>query len=210
MGGGNHFLDALAPYEDEPLHFLIHTGSRNESGLVDELVDQPESFDREFARVVNWAFDNRSAIQEAIQSVYGPLDLVLDLPHNTFEKFADDSVIIRKGAVKLLPGQYSVIPSNMSGDVVVVRATERIKNVLCSMSHGTGRIMSRGECKPLADAFDFNKLRQSILIPAGIEDASLRTEGPYAYRNLDDCLALVNEFVEETARFGVVGYMGHL
>jgi len=35
LGGGNHFLDALAPYEDGPLYFLIHTGSRNESGHVD-------------------------------------------------------------------------------------------------------------------------------------------------------------------------------
>ena len=32
LGGGNHFLDALAPYEDGPVYFLIHTGSRNESG----------------------------------------------------------------------------------------------------------------------------------------------------------------------------------
>src|SRR5215475_10033344 len=40
LGGGNHFLDALSPYDEGPLHFLIHTGSRNESGLVDEFVDQ--------------------------------------------------------------------------------------------------------------------------------------------------------------------------
>src|SRR4030095_5229698 len=26
LGGGNHFLDALAPYDDGPVHFLIHTG----------------------------------------------------------------------------------------------------------------------------------------------------------------------------------------
>ncbi len=32
LGGGNHFLDALSPYEDGPLNFLIHTGSRAESG----------------------------------------------------------------------------------------------------------------------------------------------------------------------------------
>ncbi|MFN8852356.1 MAG: hypothetical protein ACK5XS_04955, partial [Armatimonadota bacterium] len=27
LGGGNHFLDALAPYEGDELHFLVHTGS---------------------------------------------------------------------------------------------------------------------------------------------------------------------------------------
>src|SRR5258707_11022760 len=43
LGGGNHFLDAIAPYDDGPLCFLIHTGSRNESGHVDNLVDNPPS-----------------------------------------------------------------------------------------------------------------------------------------------------------------------
>ena len=33
LGGGNHFLDALAPHANGPLHFLIHTGSRSESGI---------------------------------------------------------------------------------------------------------------------------------------------------------------------------------
>ncbi len=53
LGGGNHFLDALAPYDGERLHLLIHTGSRMESGHVDALVDQPEAFDREFTRIVD-------------------------------------------------------------------------------------------------------------------------------------------------------------
>src|SRR5436309_7142860 len=51
LGGGNHFLDALAPYDDGPLHFLIHTGSRSESRHVDEFIAHPSEFDREFHRV---------------------------------------------------------------------------------------------------------------------------------------------------------------
>ncbi len=72
------------------------------------------------------------------------------------------------------------------------------------------RTMSRGECKPLADCFDFADLRQRILIPDGIEDTSLRTEGPYAYRDLDECLMLIDDYVEPVARFKVIGYMGAL
>ena len=45
LGGGNHFLDALKPHSGDRLHFLIHTGSRSESGLVDALVDKPGEFD---------------------------------------------------------------------------------------------------------------------------------------------------------------------
>jgi len=65
-------------------------------------------------------------------------------------------------------------------------------------------------CKPFADTYDFKALRKSILIPSGVEDASLRTDGPFAYRDLDDCLALIGSYVEVALRFGVVGYMGHL
>jgi len=210
LGGGNHFLDALAPYDDGPLHFLIHTGSRNESGHVDNLVESAEAFDREFSRVVNWARDNRAAIHEKVEAAFGKTELVLDLPHNTYEELQDGGVIIRKGSVRMLPGELSVLPSHMSGDVVVVRATEKVSSSLNSMSHGTGRAMSRADCKPLADAFDFGKLRRSVLIPTGVEDSSLRTDGPFAYRDLEECLALIEGYVEVTNRFAVVGFMGHL
>ena len=75
LGGGNHFLDALAPYDDGPLYFLIHTGSRNESGHVDALIDQPAVFDRTFDQVVQWAADNRATIQDRIERAFGKTDL---------------------------------------------------------------------------------------------------------------------------------------
>jgi RNA-splicing ligase RtcB len=210
LGGGNHFLDAIAPYEDGPVHFLIHTGSRNESGHVDALIDRPSDFDRTFDEVVQWAIDNRSTIHERVERVFGKTDLLLDLPHNTYEQVGDGSVIIRKGSVRLLPGELSVLPSHMSGDVVLIRASERVGEILNSMSHGTGRKMSRSDCKPFADAYDFRSLRSSILIPTGVEDTSLRTDGPFAYRDLDECLALIGGYVKVVARFGVIAYMGHL
>lgn len=210
LGGGNHFLDALAPYEDGPLYFLIHTGSRSESGHVDALVDQQEKFDEKFDQVVEWAVENRATIHDRLNRVFGETELILDLPHNTYEQLEEGGVIIRKGSVRMIPGGLSVLPSHMSGDVVLVRATERVGEILNSMSHGTGRTMSRSDCKPFADAYDYAALRRSILIPDGVEDASLRTDGPFAYRDLDACLELIKDYVEVVARFGVVGYMGHL
>ena len=100
--------------------------------------------------------------------------------------------------------------TNMDGEIVLVRATQRIAEVLNSMSHGTGRTMSRGDCKPLADTFDFEALRKRVLLPSGLDNSSLRTDGPYAYRNLNECLLLIEDYVEELTRFRVVGYMGHL
>jgi RNA-splicing ligase RtcB len=210
LGGGNHFLDALAPNEGDDLYFLIHTGSRNESGHVDDLIDRPAEFDAEFDRVVAWAAANRAAIHREIEAVFGPIELVLDLPHNTYEELPEGGAILRKGSVHLRPGELSVIPSHMTGDVVLVRATERVGGILNSLSHGTGRKMSRGDCKPLAGAFDFAALRRSILLPTGPQDGSLRTEGPYAYRDLDECLGLIDGYVDTVTRYSVVGYMGHL
>ncbi|HKW16176.1 MAG TPA: RtcB family protein [Terriglobales bacterium] len=210
LGGGNHFLDAIAPYEDGPLHFLIHTGSRNESGHVDGLIEEPEKFDQEFERVVKWAADNRATIHEKVELAFGPTEVVLDLPHNTFEQLDGGAVVIRKGSVRMLPGELSVLPSHMSGDVVLIRAKQKVTEILNSMSHGTGRTMSRSDCKPIADTYDFRGLRKSVLIASGVEDASLRTDGPFAYRDLDECMALIQDYMEVVQRFAVIAYMGHL
>ena len=210
LGGGNHFLDAILPYDEDLVYFLIHTGSRHESGLVDDLVDEPTKFDQEFNRIVQWAEDNRAQIHKEVDVVFGETELILDLPHNTFEIQEEGGVVIRKGSVKLEVGQLAVIPSHMSGDVVMVKATYKIKDVLNSMSHGTGRKMSRSDCKPLAESFDFEQLRRQIMMPSWHDDASLRTEGPFAYRDLDECLSLINGYVTEEKRFSVMAYMGHL
>lgn len=210
LGGGNHFLDALAPHDGSHLHLLIHTGSRLESGLVDAYIDQPEVFDREFARVVSWAMENRARIHAEAAAVLGPLELVLDLPHNTFEALSDGGAIIRKGAVHVKPGDLNIIPSHMAGDIALVRATEQVTDSLESLSHGTGRAMSRSDCKPLADTYDFDDLRKRVMIPSGIANSSLRTDGPFAYRDLNACLELLSGYVELVERFSVVAYMGHL
>ena len=209
LGGGNHFLDALLPYDEDSLYFLIHTGSRQESGLVDQYIDSPAQFDREFERIVNWASENRAEVQRTVESVIGATELILDMPHNTFEQL-DEGVLIRKGSVKVSPGDLAVLPSHMSGDVLLIEATERIGEVLNSMSHGTGRLMSRSDAKKVAVDFDFRELRGNLMMPSFLDDSSLTTEGPFAYRDLDDCMSLISDYVKETRRFSVVAYAGHL
>jgi RNA-splicing ligase RtcB len=210
LGGGNHFLDALEPYSSDQLCFLIHTGSRSESGLVDGLIEYPERFDAEYERIQNWARSNRDEVQTVIEEVFGKTEPILDLAHNTFEGMADGRVIIRKGAVRARPGDFAVIPSSIGGDAVLVEAGEKIGQALDSLSHGTGRTSARGEIKSLGDDYDFQALRRRILIPDQIKDSSLRTEGPYAYRDLDSCLELLKNYVTVKEGFSVIGYLGHL
>lgn len=210
LGGGNHFLDALLPYDEkDTVHFLIHTGSRAESGLVDGLVDDRSAFKREFERIVRWARSNRDTVTDVISKVYKTdLELVLDLPHNTYEEKSDGSVIIRKGAVHVTPGQRTILPSHMNGDVALLKAGSGVSETLFSLSHGTGRALPRGAAKEAA--LDAAELRRSIYIPSYIADSSLRGDAPAAYRPLDLALGLLGEHVEELARFKVIAYLGHL
>ena len=209
LGGGNHFLDAILPYDEDILYFLIHTGSRKESGIVDDLVDKPAEFDRQFKYTVEWAEQNRKKVQETLEATIGPAVLILDHPHNTFEQ-TEDGIIIRKGAVRLSPGGPAVIPSHMTGDCSLVTGTGKLAEILFSMSHGTGRTMSRGEAKTHSLTYDFDQLFKNVMLPSFLNKNSLTTEGPFAYRELDDCLALISDYVKEIKRFSVVGYMGHL
>ena len=209
LGGGNHFLDALQCYSSDRVYFLIHTGSRLEEGLVEHLIKQPKEFDTEFSRIVGWARGNRDTIADGIKAIFGrTVESIWDQPHNTVEKLGNETVLIRKGVVAVKPGETVVIPSSMTGDVSMVTATAAVSSVLDSVSHGTGRVLSRSDAKNLH--LDTDELRRKIYIPDYINDSSLRTESPQCYRDLDDCLKLLNGIVEETLRFKVIAYLGHL
>jgi len=210
LGSGNHFLNAYESYSNDLIYFLIHTGSREESVFVEPLVDSPERFDAEFIRVCKWAEENRLSIAAMLEKRFGTLDIVMDRNHNSFEMLQDNYVIIRKGAVKLMPGEVTIIPSNMADDAVVVRATGEIESTLHSMSHGTGRIMSRSQAKAHAESYDYETLRDRIYIPDEISNHSIKTEAPFCYRDLDSCLKLIDNLVVEVERFSPFAYIGHV
>lgn len=209
LGSGNHFLDALESYTDDKLYFLIHTGSRNESKLVDDLIDQPRKFDAKFYDVCAWARDNRFAIFQILEKYFGPLRLILDKNHNHFEH-TPEGVIIRKGAVKVSPGEQTVVPSNMNGDVVLVSATDAVETTCHSLCHGTGRVMSRADAKNLAASFDYGALRKQVYIPEMIANDNIKTDAPFCYRDLDSCLALIDHLITIDKRFSVFAYLGQM
>ena len=210
LGGGNHFVDAIVSPDDMSLSFLIHTGSRDESGLVDDYIDSPAKFDEVFESVVAWARSNRDTVREAIEKVFGKVDMVLDLPHNTYEVSPTGSIIIRKGAVKAESGTMSIIPSSMAGEIALVEATEAVQGSLQSLCHGTGRTMARGQARQESSPELLRALREKLYIPSYISDASLRTDTPESYRNLDDCLRTIEPLVQVRRRYDVIAYLGHL
>lgn len=209
LGSGNHFLDAIVSYESDCLYFLIHTGSRNESTLVDHLVHQPEAFDEKFAAVCDWAEQNRLAVLQVVEKHFGKTEVVLDKNHNHFE-IKEDYVLIRKGASRLVLGELTVIPSNMVGDIVLFRGTSKVSEVHNSMCHGTGRTMSRSEAKLHSKDYNYARLREQVYIPPEIQNASIKTDAPFCYRDLDECLALIDDLIEVEDRFKPIAYIGQI
>lgn len=209
LGSGNHFLDALESYDDDHIYFLIHTGSRNESKIVDHLIDKPSEFDTVFLEVCDWAENNRKAIADIVSKYFGKLQIIVDRNHNNFE-ITDDGVIIRKGAIRINPNELAVLPSNLAGDVVLVRSTDKVLETFNSLNHGTGRVMSRSEAKEHSATFDYAGLREKIYIPEMIKDASIKTEAPFCYRDLDDCLNLMDDLIKIEKRFCPFAYLGQI
>lgn len=215
LGSGNHFLDAVVSYENDSVCLVVHTGSRKESGLVDDLIDRPAEFDREFDRIKGWARDNRAAVLDIAERHVGtfvglyPGLARLDRDHNHYEE-VEGGTLIRKGSQRVEPGELALIPSNLLDDMVIVRATERVRETLFCLPHGTGRTMSRSDAKRVTETFDFEMMRSRVYIPSQITNASLRTEAPICYRNLDAGLALIEPYVEEVERFVPVAYIGQL
>jgi hypothetical protein len=215
LGSGNHFLDAAVSTTDGSVCFAVHTGSRKESGLVDDLVDQPRKFDAEFRRAERWAFDNRVAVLEMVEKQFGrfvPLYAGvdrLDRNHNHFEE-TDAGVIIRKGAQRVRPGELALIPSNLLDEMAVVRAKPGVADHLMCLPHGTGRAVSRSDAKRLETAASLAELRARVFIPESIEDSSLRTETPECYRTLAPALERIGDLVDVVERFAPVAYIGQL
>jgi len=209
LGSGNHFLDAIVSDDSNALYFLIHTGSRNESKLVDHLIDQPEAFDEKFASVCRWAEQNRTAVLQIVEKQFGKTEVILDKNHNHFE-VKEDHVLIRKGASRLVPGELTVIPSNMVGDVVLVRGTAKVSEVHNSMCHGTGRTMSRSEAKLHSKDYDYAQLREQIYIPPEIQNSSIKTDAPFCYRDLNECLGLIDDLIVVEDRYKPIAYIGQI
>ncbi len=214
LGSGNHFLDAAASHTDGSLCLIVHTGSRKESGLVDDLVDTPRKFDTEFARIRAWARDNRAAVLDIAEKrlgrfrpLYDKTDRI-DRDHNHTEELDGGATLIRKGVQRVAPGELAVIPSNLLDDLVIVRATPAAAEILNCLPHGTGRTMSRSDAKKVE--FDFADLRSRVYIPDRIDNASLRTESPSCYRSLDDGLDCMTRYLDVVERFTPVAYIGQL
>lgn len=91
-----------------------------------------------------------------------------------------DHNIIRKGAIEAYEGQLGLIPLNMRDGMLIVKALGN-EDWNCSLPHGAGRVMSRGEARRQLSLSDFQKAME------GINSSSVRNstidEAPMAYKD---------------------------
>jgi hypothetical protein len=54
------------------------------------------------------------------------------------------------------------------------------------------------------------KAEKVIFFPEMIADNSIKTDAPFCYRNLDDCLALMEDLIQVEERFEPIAYLGQI
>lgn len=208
LGGGNHFTDAAVDDESQ-VFVVIHTGSRKQSPIAAELADKPRQFDIKYPQIVDWAGQNRSAVGKIVGDIYGKTELVLDKPHNFFRR-EGNNVLLYKGSMELRPGELGIIPSSMTGEMAIVESTEGAAGINYAISHGTGRVKSRSDAKAEGHSYDYEGLRRKILIPDEIDNASISTDFPEAYRPLNHTLELLQEVIKVVKKLVPIAYLGQI
>lgn len=209
LGIGNHFIDALKSKLDKKLYFLIHCGVNKDIELLEKLaITDVVRFDDYYNSVIRQAEESRYAICEIIQSLFGRLEFMFDRSHNHYENI-EDGVIIRRGAVKILPNQTTIIPSNLCGEVALVKAKDKISETLFSISHGTGRLIGREETDKIKN-IDINVLREKVYIPSMIPNKNLKMDIPDCYKDLDSCLQLIDDLIQVKDKYIIIGYIGQI
>lgn len=120
-------------------------------------------------------------IKNTISSIHNYIDL--------------DNNIIRKGAIAANKGQTVLIPLNMR-DGLILGVGKGNPDWNYSAPHGAGRLMSRTKAKELIQLKDFQETMSGIY-STSINNSTL-DESPFAYKDKDEIIELIQETVEIT------------
>lgn len=136
-----------------------------------------------------YAIENRTMMGETIADV---LDTTItDEIHSTHNYIDFRDQIIRKGATRAYDGERAIIPFNMrDGSVIVTGKSNEVWNK--SVSHGTGREMSRGQAKDLTSPDEVADELRANDVYAGETPAD---EAPLAYKDA----SMIETAISDTA-----------
>ena len=124
-----------------------------------------------------WSYLNHYTIASFIAMVTGwsyPEEI------SSIHNYVDtEHKIIRKGAIAAYEGELGIIPLNMRDGSLIVRGKEN-PDWNCSLPHGAGRILSRGEARRTLDLVDYEKSMEGIYTTSVC--SSTIDEAPDAYK----------------------------
>ena len=124
-----------------------------------------------------WSYLNHYTIASFIAMVTGwsyPEEI------SSIHNYVDtEHKIIRKGAIAAYEGELGIIPLNMRDGSLIVRGKGN-PDWNCSLPHGAGRILSRGEARRTLDLVDYEKSMEGIYTTSVC--SSTIDEAPDAYK----------------------------
>jgi len=200
LGGGNHFITIYELKSSDNSYFregdffsLIHSGSRERGRIFyQKNLDEKKYFDEQ-GKIIKYAVDNRLKLLDLLnQKTKTKSEVYIHNTHNFIERTSDE-IIYRKGLIKLNSGELSVIPSSMSGEAVIIRAKNNVKEIGFSLPHATGRKISRSEAK--TKNFFSEGFPKNIHFPYFLYAENLNEELPENYNDLEGILKKIEDYI---------------
>ena len=137
-----------------------------------------------------WSYLNHSTIASFIAMVTGwSYPEGISSIHNYVDT---EHKIIRKGAISAQDGELGIIPLNMRDGSLIVRGKGN-PDWNCSLPHGAGRILSRGEARRTLDLATYEKSMEGIYTTSVC--SSTIDEAPDAYKPAE----LIEQAIGENA-----------
>ena len=136
-----------------------------------------EDYLHDMDMLCKWSYLNHSTIASHIAMVTGwEYSEEISSIHNYVDT---EHKIIRKGAIAAYKGELGIIPLNMRDGSLIVRGKGN-PDWNCSLPHGAGRILSRGEARRTLDLADYEKSMEGIYTTSVC--SSTIDEAPDAYK----------------------------
>ena len=202
LGGGNHFIE-LDKDDEDNIHLIIHTGSRNLGkqiwsryrylGLGQQHMLVGDVFkyyldDVEFTQ--RWARLNRLIIAEKILAGLNLRKVknydFFDCPHNFIE-----GNLVRKGACKAIGN--IIIPMNMRDGSLICLGKEN-EDWNYSAPHGAGRIMSRAQARKQLSMEQYKEEMRNVY-STSVNEHTI-DESPMAYKPMQEIIDNIQDSVE--------------
>lgn len=220
LGRGNHFLE-LQVDEDQNYWLLVHSGSRAMGQAVTAFYESKAAKSRGIASLdsnsqhgqaylqdLAWcrafaSVNRKEILRRAVQLLSDLITIEIDFnelhetDHNHLE-LRGELLIHRKGAQRVSPGDWGVIPGSMASATYHIEG-RGCEEALDSCSHGAGRNLTRTQA---AESLSLRDVRRSLSEVTCDESqvTNLVDESPLVYRDIESILRAQRDLVKRTRK----------